>query len=134
MCGWVRRGKDRWLLVSHSIMKWGLSREEAQVLKSLRTPEGTLWKEAPSSKEPSVQLVGVKGMGMVNGWDRKCGVSLKVHVREQEAWVLLLWFSVNQSLPHNNPAGRIPLTGRGCTQRPAGTFVENKQISSLIPG
>ena len=26
------------------------------------------------------------------------GFSLKVHVREQEAWVLFLWFSVSQSL------------------------------------
>lgn len=62
MWGWVHGGKDR-CLVSHSIMKWGLSREEARVLKSLRTLGEPRWKEAPSSKEPSVQLVGVKWGG-----------------------------------------------------------------------
>lgn len=78
MWGWMHRGKDRCLLVSHSIMKWGLFREEVRVLKSHRTLVGPGWKEASSSKEPSVQLVGIKvgGGEAVNGWGRGCVRSL----------------------------------------------------------
>lgn len=59
-------------------MKWGLFREEVRVLKSHRTLVGPGWKEASSSKEPSVQLVGIKvgGGEAVNGWGRGCVRSL----------------------------------------------------------
>lgn len=85
-------GKDRCLLMSHSIME-SLSREEARALKSLRTLVGPRWKEALWSKEPPVCRAGrcVKGLGRGEGppmvgigavW-----VILKVHTGEQGAWV-----------------------------------------------